>query len=137
MSDNAVLDKNPITSASVTGQVQSQAPTQAILAVGGANKEIIRVAAPVSEFVTRSGAETIPNIPPEVSEANVKISTDKPFLTPAHKEVGLDHSGPDVSVPTSPTGLVQITEKKDVSSSGTWLNTLLEKIRKVGKLVGV
>lgn len=125
--DVKIGDQNPVSGS----LVQPSAP------VGVANKEVGHVGPPVSEFVTRSGAEAILNIPPEVSEANVKISTDKPFLTPAHKEAGLDHSGPDVTVPTSPTGLVPITEKKDVSSSGTWLNTLLEKIRKVGELMGI
>lgn len=127
MIDTKIPDQNPVSGS----QIQPSAP------IGVANKEIGRVAAPVSELITRSGVETIPNLPPEVSDANVKVPTDKPFLTPAHKEMGLVHSGPDVTVPTSPTGLVQIPQTKDVNNSSTWLNTLREKVRKLGKLLGV
>lgn len=82
-------------------QVQPQAP------VGVASKEIGRVVAPVSEFVTRSGTERVLNIPPEVS-AHIKVENDNPALTEEHEKIGVAYAGPSVQPPTGPSGLVQV-----------------------------
>lgn len=121
----------------IVDQAQPQAPVQPVPSVGGgANKEVGRVVAPVSEFVTRSGAEAIPNIPPEVS-AHIEVKNDNPTLTEEHKQIGVEYAGPSVQPPTEPSGLVQIPQTTDINNSDTWLNALTEKIQKVMKLLGV
>ena len=130
MVDNTkVLDQNPVSSPIAGSSVQPQ--------VGFLHKEQDPIGQNLSEFVRPSGPEVSPNLTHEVTESGVKVPTDKPFLTPAHIESGLAHSGPDVTVPADPTGLVQISEKQDITSSGTWLNTLMGRIKKVMKLMGV
>ena len=127
--DNKIVDQNPGT---------PQAPIQPVPGVGGANKEAVRpVVAPVSEFVRPSGAEITPNIPPEVSSADVKLQSDRPDLTSEHTQIGLVHSPETVAVPTAPSGLVKIPQTGDARDSDTWLNTLTEKVEKVLRLLGV
>ena len=123
MNDNTkVLDQNPST---------PQVPIQPISS-SGANKEIGHV----SEYIRPSGAELVPNIPPEVSVANVKVvQSDKPELTSEHVQAGLTHSEP--VVPTAPTGLVKISQTGDINNSDTWQKVLEEKVEKVLRLLGV
>lgn len=90
--DVKIGDQNPVSGSQV----------QPLVPVGLPNKEIAGVASPVSEFVTRSGAEAIPNIPREAS-AHIEVINDNPNLTPEHRELGVDHAGPNVLVPTSPS----------------------------------
>lgn len=95
--DIKIGDKNPVSGSQV----------QPLVPVGLPNKEIAGVAAPVSELITRSGSEAIPNIPPEAS-AHIEVINDNPSLTPEHKELGVDHAGPHVPVSTSPSGKVTL-----------------------------
>ena len=131
MNDNTkVLDQNPST---------PQVPIQPVPGVGGTNKEAVRpVVAPVSEFVRPSGAETVLNIPPEVSEVNVaEVKSDRPNLTFEHKDL-VDHAGPHVPVKTSPTSNVRLpmTEEEIANqlkggqddNSGKWLAGLIQKV---------
>lgn len=122
--DPKILDQNPVPA------TQAPAPQ----AVGVGSKETGRVA-PVSEFVKPSGPETVLDIPAEVS-GHVGINSDKPSLTPEHKELGVVHSGPDASIQPASTDLAQIPQGTDVGNSGTWLNALTEKVQKVMSLMG-
>ena len=131
MNDNTkVLDQNP--------SIPS-APIQPVPGVGGANKEAVRpVVAPVSEFVRPSGAETVLNLPPEVSSANVKVQSDRPDLTFEHKQIGLNHANPPVSIqssnsiqlPMSEEEMAQKLETGQDDDSGKSLAKLLKKIFK-------
>lgn len=95
--DAKVLEQNPI-SAGQSAVAQPQVP------VGSASKEAPRISAPMSEFAKPSGAEIMPNIPPEVS-GHVRVNNDEPNLTPEHKDL-VDHAGPNVTVPSSPSGKI-------------------------------
>ena len=128
MNDNTkVLDQSPVPPPVSNSTVQPQ---------GSLNKEA-PIGQNLSEFVRSAGSEVTPDLPREVSESGVKVTDDKPFLTPAHIESGVNHSGPNVIVPKGPTGLVQIPQTKDIGSSSTWRNAVIEKVRKLGKLLGV
>jgi len=124
--DTQVLKESPV-SVGQTPPLQPQTP------VGTANKEIGHV----SEFVKPSGAETIPNIPPEVSE-HIKVESDKPDLTPEHKELGLDHAGSNITVSTQPAVPIKLPMSEEEiadklktgqdDDSGKWLAGLIRKI---------
>lgn len=123
--DVKIADQNPISGI----QVQPSSP------VGVANKETGSIPSIISE-ITPAGPEVRPNISQESVELGVKEIQDRPNLTFQHQQIGLEHSGATVPVPAGPTGLVQISEKKDIGSSGTWLNALVEKVQKVMRLMG-
>ena len=126
MNDNTkVLDQNPST---------PQVPIQPVS--GGANKEIGRV----SEFVRPSGAETVLNIPPEVSEVNVaEVKSDSLNLTDEHKGL-MEHSGAAVPAKTAPTRTIQLQmseeeiekelKRGNKEDSGTWYAALLDLVIK-------
>jgi len=127
MNDNAkILDQNP-------GPIT---PVQPVAPVGIANKEMGPIPSVVPE-IRPSGPEAGHNIDQSSTELGVKEVQDRPSLTSEHKEIGLEHSGATAPVPTGPTGLVQIPQTKDIESSSTWLNAVIEKVRKLGKLLGV
>ncbi|MBI2613912.1 MAG: hypothetical protein HYW62_04005 [Candidatus Levybacteria bacterium] len=129
MNGDVVLDRN-LTSAPVSGsQVKPQ--------MGSLNKE---QAPPVafepnlSEFIK---PEAEPNVDQEQRDMGVVVTKEAPNLAPQDRQIGLRHSGATVPVPKGPTGLVQISQKGDISNSGTWLDELTEKVRKVMKLMGI
>ena len=129
MNDNTkVLDQNPV-SAPVSNNVVQ--PTGSML------KEQAPMEQNLSEFVRPAGPEAVPSLPQEVSESGVEVNRDHPDLTFEHKQIGLEHSGATAPVPSVPTGLVQISQEKDINSSGTWLNALIEKVEKIMRLMGV
>ena len=111
-----VLDQNPV----------SVAPIQPAAPVGGANKEMGPIP-PVVPEIRPSGSEVKPKISKESTELGVKEVQDRPDLT---QIANMQHAGPSVPVPLRPIGLVQISEKKDISNSGTWLDALTEKVQK-------
>lgn len=120
--------------AKILDRVQSQTPVAPIAGVGIANKEMGPIPSVVPE-IRASGPEAKHSIDQELTGLGVKEVQDRPDLTFVPREI--EHSGPNVEVPPGPTGLVQIPEKKDINSSGTWLNALREKIQKVMRLMGV
>ncbi len=123
--DVKTVDQNPVAG--------SQA--QPLTPVGLANKETGPNTAVISELKP-AGPEVKHEISQESKELGVAEIQDRPNLTSQHQEIGLEHAGPSVPVLTGPTGLVQIPEKKDIGNSGTWLNALWGKVRKMGELLG-
>lgn len=125
--DTQVLDRNPVSHPVFGNQVQPQ--------MGSLNKE-----APIATGLPElkpAGPEAKHDIDQQLKDLGVEEKKDSPDLTFEHKQIGLEHSGATVPVPPGPTGLVQISQKEDISSSGTWLDTLREKVRKVMKLIGL
>ncbi len=120
--DAKTLDQNPVSG----NQVQPWVP------VGVANKEIGPIPSVVPE-IRPAGPEVKHEISQESVKLGVKEIQDRPDLT---QIINMQHAGPSVPVPPGPTGLVQISEKKDVSNSNTWLNALKEKVQKVMQLMG-
>lgn len=126
MNDNTkVSDQNPVSGI----QVQPIAP------VGSANKE---AESDLSEFIRPVGSEVSPNLSPEEEKAGIEVESNKPELTPQHKELGIDHAGPDIPVPSSPSGKVTMpmSEEEVVDKlktgrdddSGKWLARLINKV---------
>jgi hypothetical protein len=112
--------------------VSSQVP---VLPVAGvANKELGPVG--VSE-IKPSGPEAKHEIGPELQKLGVQETKNAPDLPFEHKQIGMEHSGATVPVPSGPTGLVQIPGEKNIDNSSTWRNVLTEKVQKVGELLGV
>lgn len=111
----------------IIDQVQPQAP---VAPISPANKEMAPIGIPE---IGAAGIEAKPAISQESAELGVKEVQDRPDLT---QVVNMHHAGPSVPVQTIPTGLVQIPQTTDINSSGTWLNVLLEKGQKLGKLLG-
>lgn len=136
MNDNTkVLDQNPSVSPTAMG---TQGSVQSNINIGSMRKEqasAVSVEPNLSEFIKPEIEK--PNIDQEQKDMGVVTKSEAPDLTFEHKQIGLEHSGATVPVPPGPTGLVQFSEKKDISDSGTWLNTLTEKVQKVLKLLGV
>ena len=123
--DTQVLDRNPVSVPTSNNVVQPQ--------VGSLNKEQAPPVAfepDLSEFIK---PEAEPNVDQEQKDMGVVATKEAPDLT---QIVDMQHAGPSVPVPLSPTGLIQISEKEDISNSHTWLNTLKEKVRKVKELMG-
>ena len=121
--DAKILDQNPVPGS----QVAPSAP------VGVANKEVEPIPSVVPE-IRPAGPEVKHEISQESAGLGVKEVQNRPDLT---NTTDIQHAGPSVPIPPGPTGLVQISEKKDISNSGTWLNTLTEKVEKVLRLLGV
>ena len=124
--DNKIVDQNP----SVGNQVQASTP------LGVANKEIGPIPSVIPEIIP-AGPEVKHGISQELQELGVEEKKDAPDLTSGHKQIGVEHSGATVPIPSGPIGLVQIPEVTDINSSGTWLNTLMGRIQKVMELMGV
>lgn len=95
MNDNTkVLDQNPGT---------PPTPVQPVSSVGGANKEMGRVAGPVSEFVKLTEAE--PQIDKELADLGVEVKKDSPNVTEEHRDF-IDHAKQFTAVSTSASGKV-------------------------------
>ena len=119
-------------------QVQSAQPVQPSAPAGSVNKETGPVGAPDSEFIRPS--ETEPQINQELKESGVEVKSDNPDLTFEHKELGVDHAGSHVPVPSSPSGKVTMPMSEDEvtdelktgqdDDSGKWLAGLIRKIIK-------
>ncbi len=120
-------------------QTQPQAAVQPSVPVGSVNKE---VGPNLSEFVRPAGPEISPNLSQEERESGVEVKSDKPSLTFEHKELGLDHAGPDVTVSTQPSGSIkfpmseeevkaQLEKKGQDGDSKTGLAKLIAKVIKV------
>lgn len=120
--DNKIID-----------EMQPQTPVQPVSSVrGGANKEVGPIS--VVPELKPAGPEVKHEIHQESAALGVKEIQDRPDLT---EGINMQHAGPHIPVPRGPTGLVRIPEKKDISSSGTWLNALWEKVRKMRELIGI
>lgn len=128
MNDNTkVLDQNPISGLVASNVVVPQ--------VGSSNKEQAPhavVESKLSEFIKPEVEK--PNVDQEQKDMGVVVKSDKPDLTFEHEELGVVHSGPNVTVLPAPTGLVQISEKRNINNSSTWYDWLLKRVDKVMKL---
>lgn len=133
MNDNTkVLDQNPVSVPVANNVVQPQ---------GSLSKEKAPIGPNLSEFIRPAGPEGSPNVSKEEKAAGVEVKSDKPNLTFEHKELGVDHAGPHVSVPTSPSGKVTLPmSEEEVTAqlktgqdddSGKWLAGLIRKVIKV------
>lgn len=135
--DNQNVNQNtPPPPVAQTDQTQPQ--IQPIMPVGSVNKEVGPIVSPVSEAVKPTDAE--PQISQELKDLGIEAKKDEPNITPEHKEIGVDHSGPHAPVPTSSSGnvILPMSEKEIESQlktgqnddSGKWLAGLLQKIIK-------
>lgn len=134
--DNKVVNQNTPPVVPVD-QVQPQAQVQPVVPVGTVHKEMGPPIAVVSE-IKPAGAEVQHEINQESAELGVKEIQDRPDLI---KGVDMQHAGPSVPVPTSPSGKVtmpmsekEITDKLKTGQdddSGKWLSKLIQKIMKV------
>lgn len=125
MSNNAKILDQPIV---------PQTPIQHPSPIGIANKEMGSASPDISEFVRPAGPEGSPNLTQEVVESGVKVPTDKPFLTSAHKELGMDHAGPDVTLSTQPSSIrLPMSEEEVAKQLKTGQND--DSIKGLAKLI--
>lgn len=143
MDDNTkILNQNtpPVTQ---TDQVQPQptvAPVQPSAPVGSVNKETGPIDVDKTQIseLSPSGAEVSHEISQELKDIGVEEKKDRPDLTSEHKELGLDHAGPHVSVSLSASNKVvmpmseeEVVDKLKAGQdddSGKWLAWLMKKI---------
>ena len=119
MNDNVVLDKSP---------GSAPIPGNATPLVGSMNKE-----APV---ISPAGPDTQHNIDQELESIEVEEISENPNLTPEHKELGIEHSGPIPVPPPSDNVVMQMSEEEIEAKSKTvksddsekWYMALLKKI---------
>ena len=119
MNDNVVLDKSP---------GSAPIPGNATPLVGSMNKE-----APV---ISPAGPDTQHNIDQELESIEVEEISENPNLTPEHKELGIEHSGPIPVPPPSDNVVVPMSEEEIKAKSKTvksddsvkWYMALLTKI---------
>ena len=129
MNDTATLDKNPIVPGASVGQVQPQ--------MGSLNKEQAPKSQDLSEFIRQAGPESSLNVSQEEKTAGVEVKSNRPELTSEHKEL-VAHAGPDVSLPTSSSVTLPMTEEEIAKelktghkeNSGTWLAALIDYVIK-------
>ena len=116
-----------------------QVPTQPVNPVGGVNKEVGPISPQVSDILQPT--ESHPEIDKELAEFGVEARKDSPNLIAEHKEIGIDHAGPHVPVPTSPSVKVTLPmSEEEVSNmlksgnsdeSGKWLASLIKRVIRV------
>jgi hypothetical protein len=125
-------------------QVQPQAsikPVQPVQnPVGSVNKEVGPVSSAMSEL-RPAGSEVSHEISQELRDIGVEEKQDRPDLTDEHKELGVNHAGPHVPVPTRHSGKVKLPmSEEEIESklrtgqdddSGKWLAGLVKKVIKV------
>jgi hypothetical protein len=129
MSDNAVLDRNPVpapvsgNSVSSVGSMSKEAPPAINLDLG-------------SPELTPTGPDTQHNIDQELTDLEVKEVKDNPDLTSEHKELGIEHSGPIPVSPPSDSAVMSVSEEEIAAKLKTgksddsekWYMALLKKI---------
>lgn len=136
MSDDQAVNQNT----GVFKQQPAQTPTDSSpfsSPVGSANKEAAPISPTLSELKP-SGAEVSHEISQELKDMGVEEKKDRPDLTDAHKEIGMNHSGISIPAPTASANSIKYpmseaemldklkTGKSD--DSGRGLAVLIQKV---------
>lgn len=140
-----VVNQNPppAVPADQANQSQPQAVVQPVyepsMPMGSVNKEAGPVVSPVPE--SASPTDTEPQISAELKDLGVETKSEKPELTPEHKELGVDHVGSNITVSVHAPASVKLpmTEEEIADrlktgqddDSGKWLAGLIQKIVRV------
>jgi hypothetical protein len=135
MNDNVKKVGQNISPVTQDDQAQPQVQVQPVTPVGSVNKEVGPVSALAPEFAKPSEVE--PQISQDLKELGVEAKKEKPDLTFEHKEIGIEHAGPHISISNSSGKITLPMSEEEVDNllktgqdddSGKWLAGLIKKI---------